>query len=115
MVECQPSEETAKGSDEEEIRSSPLVSPKTKNQQGGSKGPSQPGSEKLRETERGDKVELGSTKLATPPPPPGPPLGEPIDPLVRPRGLPILVPGDLAVLDMLSNLPIFLGAISSSF
>ena len=41
--------------------------------------------------------------------PPDPPIVEPIDPLVRPRGLPILVPQDLAALDMLSNLPKFWG------
>ena len=100
---------TAKGSEEGEIRSSPLISPKTKNQQGGAKGSSQQGSEKLRETERDDKVELGGATMVAPPPPPNPPLGEPIDSLVIPRGLPILVPRDLAALDMPSNLPKFWG------
>ena len=47
--------------------------------------------------------------MAAPLPPPDPPLGEPIDPLVRPRGLSILVPRDLAALDMPSNLPKFWG------
>ena len=47
--------------------------------------------------------------MATPPPRPDPPPVEPIDPLVRPRRLPILVPRDLVALDMSSNFSKFWG------
>ena len=39
----------------------------------------------------------------------GPPPMPPIDPLVRPRGLPIMVPQNLAAVDMPSHLPKFYG------
>jgi hypothetical protein len=39
----------------------------------------------------------------------GPPPMPPIDPLVRPRGLPILVSQNLVAVDMPSNLPKFYG------
>ena len=105
----QQGEESIEGNDVERIRSSPLVSPKVKNQQGGSKGPPQQGSEKVKETEPSSKQGLEGTNMDAPPPPPDPPVVEPIDPLVRPKGLPILVPRDLAELDMPSNLPKFWG------
>ena len=41
-------------------------------------------------------------------PPPIAPI-PPIDPLVRPRGLPIIVPQELVSIDILSNLPKFYG------
>ena len=41
--------------------------------------------------------------------PPPPQLVPPIDPLVRPRGLPILIPQNLVANDMSANLPKFYG------
>ena len=91
-IRRQPCEKIAKGSNEDKIRSPLLGSPKGKTQQGRIKGFPLLGSEDLREIEQSDEVELEGTTMVTRPPMPDPLLVELIDLLVRPRGIPILVP-----------------------
>jgi hypothetical protein len=97
------------GINKEEIMSSLLESPKVRTQEGRNKNLSRLRSENSIETKQNNTVEVEEITMAAPPPRPEPPPFEPIDPLVRPRGLPILVPRNLVALDMPSNLPKFWG------
>jgi hypothetical protein len=100
-------EELVGGINEDDMRSSLLESPKVKTQQKRNKSPYRLRGEKSIETEQDNVIKVEEATMSAPPPRPEPPPFEPIDPLVRPRGLPILVPRDLAALDMPSNLPKF--------